>query len=403
MSLLRSALAQSAWLFGARVVGAVAQAVMLALLARGISPGALGVLVATMGVLAFSSGLAELGLSPYALRAHAQSGVVPSSVAKVNSLSTGILVIASGLIIWTSTIWTSQTEKELYSLLPLAIWASAEKNSRLWTSIMVAQQRSQRSAVIHASHRVVSLLLFLLFVATVADATLAYTAALALAAVLANRAMRHSARTVVDVGRREGSIREVLKSSYPFLINTIGMQIRNLDVALVGLAAGAASSGLYALPARLISPLRMVPSAMAPVILRMSAQRDLKHLNAVRRLVRITLTVSSCCLGLFALSAQYLVPTVFGADYAGSVRPLQVLCAGLIFAFAITLLTSLLQGLGRERVVGVVAVIANIVALVMTAVGAITYGALGAAAGLSLGYVVHSLTLIAIWRHTLHG
>lgn len=399
MSILRTALGQSSWLFGSRIIGAAIQALILALLARQVTPGSLGTLVALMGILAFCSGIAELGLSPYALRTQARMGYVPNSVAVINRVTTLILYVVGMLILVVSATLLDSDAVASHALAVLAIWAGTEKNSRLWTNVLVGQGRSQRTASVHVANRVAALGIFLFLLYAIDDAITAYALAITVSAALANRVLYYSARDAVREEPEDRTFGEVLRASFPFMVNTIGVQIRNLDVTLVSLVGGAAAAGLYGLPARLTTPLRMVPSAIAPVVLRYAAKREAAYMAAIRWLIATTLLLSALGLGIFALLARYVILGVFGAQYVEAVRPLQILCIGIIFAFAVTLLTSTLQGIGRERVVGSVAVLVNVGALLFVMAGTITWGADGAAAGLAISYCLHSLILLKIWRN----
>lgn len=373
---------------------------MLALLARHVTPDLLGLLVAVTGVLTLFSGFAELGLAPYALRTQARVGFVPATVQRINRSTTLLLFVVTVGIIGAAGMG-NLLQGQLYAFVPLAFWATTEKNGRLWRNILIGNGLSRRTATVSVCTRLFGLGLFLVLLqARFNDVLLAYTLALSVPAIVANRILYYSARLHLRHESIPMNALTIVRRSLPFMINTLGVQLRNLDATLVSLVAGPTTAGLYGLPARLSSPLRMIPSAMAPVVLRHAASSDPAHIRATRHLVIAIFLVSTAGLALFTVTAPVVTVALFGEQYKGAIQPLQILCVGLIFAYAVTLLTSLLQGRGRERIVGLVAIVSNAAALPLIMAGAVVWGASGAAGGLALSFVGHAVALLSIWRNT---
>lgn len=184
----------------------------------------------------------------------------------------------------------------------------------------------------------------------------------------------------------------------PFWVNSVAAQSRQLDVFVLSLVAPGSATVSYAPAARLIAPLRLIPSTIAQASLPHMAGRD-GETPRLWRLLVITLSISACVYVVVGLAAYPLVITLFGEAYAASVGVLQVLVAGLIFASASSVLTSYLQGTGREWRVAVISVVAAVISLLGIGVGGATFGAIGAALGLCTGYLVQfCLTLFTAAR-----
>lgn len=400
MSVLARGFKDSSWLFGARLAGAGLQAITLAAFARASGPAEFGMVVAVQGVIVVFSAVAGLGLGPHSLRTYARQGSINVKAIVLNRrASAALLGVLATLFVVCDVLFEVPGFRTI-SLLPLAVVAASDKNTELWSNLAIASGSVKLVALAQLLNRLFMLACFLLLNAMTPDATLSYTSAIAAGAIVANTLMRTKLRRRIATDSVADDTRRLLREARPFLLNTIGAQLRNLDVALVAAIGGPSVSGSYALPARLISPLRMAPNALAPVLLRLSSSRDVNVSRVAFRLVRYTLIASVFGLLVVALAAPWIIVPLLGEQYASAVTPLQILCVGLVFAFAVTLFTSVLQGLGEETAVGRAAIAANLLSLVLVSVGAMFGVAEGAAAGLAVAYIVHSAWLgIRLSKH----
>lgn len=99
-------------------------------------------------------------------------------------------------------------------------------------------------------------------------------------------------------------------------------------------------------------------------------------------------------LGAIAATAPILV-RILGEGYERAAVPLQILCAGLIFASASSFMNSILQGNGFQKRVAFVSTLTGLFSLVAVAIGGLLGGADGATAGLASSFVLQTCALLA--------
>jgi O-antigen/teichoic acid export membrane protein len=191
------------------------------------------------------------------------------------------------------------------------------------------------------------------------------------------------------------SMRQLIRLSWPYWINSVATQARNLDATIIGLVAGTAQAGFYAAAARLTSPLRILPTSLASVLLPASSTRNSGNMRGIIKLVGLVVAGLALFYLLLGLAVPVLVPVVLGESYAGAVLALQITAVGLVFAAAASLLGSLLQGVGLKHYVAGTAVVTTAVCLLGVGFGGFVWGAGGAAAGLALSYLVQSVVLVS--------
>src|SRR5699024_7449831 len=133
------------------------------------------------------------------------------------------------------------------------------------------------------------------------------------------------------VAERE-PLRAVLDLARPYWINTLAVQLRNLDAGIVGAMASPGVAGYYASASKLTSPLRMLPTSLAVVILPHAARTRRDSAKTIANLVLL----SGALVGIIYISliflVPWLVPIFLGSEYQPSIVPLQIVLMGLVFA-----------------------------------------------------------------------
>lgn len=166
-----------------------------------------------------------------------------------------------------------------------------------------------------------------------------------------------------------------------------------LDLVLVGLLSGPHAAGLYSVAVRTAELLLIVPNAAAFVhISRSAGDRHGRLRDSSLRLfwASVSLCVATA-LGA-ALTAQILIPLVFGNEYVGAVPPLLALLPGIVALAGAAVLANDIAGRGRPgfNAVGSGAALVVTVALDLALIPA--FGPVGAALASSCAYLI---TLVA--------
>lgn len=182
------------------------------------------------------------------------------------------------------------------------------------------------------------------------------------------------------------------------LSNIINLINYRFDVWVVDQYQGAAQLGLYAVAVGLGQLLFNVPDPFSRVVqpFLFGQQRNemLARFKAVARLNFTVLVVLA--LGM-AATAPWIVPLLFGAEFAPSVEPLHLLLPGIVLAGTTKLLAQLVIQGGLQRFNLMATAIAAAVTIILDLLLIPAWGIAGAAVASTTAYaVVLSITLSTI-------
>lgn len=363
------------------------------LLVRAVSPAEFGFFAGVYGVLTVVQTFFDFGLPTLVVRERAKRtnpAIVTAALYLNNALSLAMgltLILVIGLL-------GIVVNPQFFLLLPLGLWAAAERNADAWLGVIFADGDARINTTNLVSRRVGNLALFAgLTLWTSIDPVLAFGLSSA-AAACGSWVFAHSYVKKRLAPAESIPAGALFRLSYPYWINSVATQARNLDATIIGLVAGTAQAGFYAAAARLTSPLRILPTSLASVLLPASASRNSGNMRGLLKLVAYVVGGLGVFYLVLGLVVPYVVPVLLGEAYAGAVPALQITAVGLVFAAAASLLGSLLQGVGLKHFVAGTAVLTTAVCLAGVAGGGLLWGASGAAAGLALSYIVQSATLV---------
>ncbi|SEL64552.1 Membrane protein involved in the export of O-antigen and teichoic acid [Blastococcus sp. DSM 46786] len=385
---------QFAWLTVSRLLAAGLQAVSLLVLARFASVPEFALVAGFLGLAAFAQMAVDFGLSTLAIRERAAD---PSSdlPAACMALHAKISIALSLLTLAVFLLLGLIANDVFLALLPLGLWIGADRSADAWAALWVADGYASRSALSVVIRRATTLGGFATLAWLGLDAVLAFASASGLVSVAAAVIVRRAVSVRLAPRASESKTRLVAKGR-SFWVNSAVTQARNVDVALTGALVGAVEAGLFAIPARLTGPLRLVSASLATVLLPAAARA--RSSAEVTRLLRISavawLALSVLYVGCAAVVPAVL-PVVLGEAYSGAVVPLQVTLVGLAAASAASLLNALLQGLGRQRAVALTSTATTGFYIAFVGAGAIVNGAIGAAVGGAVAYLVQACLLVS--------
>lgn len=189
------------------------------------------------------------------------------------------------------------------------------------------------------------------------------------------------------------SARAMYKALAPFLIANLSAASRTLDSAIVGAVTSVHVAGLYSAASKVTRPLMLVGSSAVAVVLPHAARQPLhvaKHFG--RRMTAMALLFSVPIVPIVLL-AEPIVTFLFGADYADAAPAFAWAAAGLPFLSLAPPLGGILQGQGFQSFVAKNGVVFAALTLVLVWIGAVTWGAGGAAAGITVAYALKSTAL----------
>ncbi|MBM9469121.1 lipopolysaccharide biosynthesis protein [Nakamurella leprariae] len=381
-----------------RIVGAVIQALSLALLARWAGPDDFGVASVMFGLIIVLQVATDLGIPTFVLRQRAADRNDPTvtSALRINSRTALALCALVALVI----VVGAMIDSTFWSVLPLAVWAAADRNTDTWLGVALADGDAQVNATVGVARRVLSCASFILLVLPGVPPLLAFSAGYAVVSLAINVAVHRWVRHRLVADTRT-PFRTIVGQSFAYWVNSVGTQLRNLDTLIVGTIAGSSQTAYYAAAARVTGPLRIVPTSLATVLVPAVArgQAEGAGLRPVMKTVGVVVGMMALIYGALAALAPVAVPLLLGEGYRDAVLPFQIVVISLVLAGLASNLGGALQGLGRKQFVAMVSVISTALCLAGVAIGSISSGAVGAAIALAASFALQAVLLgIALAR-----
>lgn len=176
----------------------------------------------------------------------------------------------------------------------------------------------------------------------------------------------------------------IVRAAVPFALAGAFVKIyTNADVVLLTKLAGEEAAGLYSVPYKLTFAFQFIPmaftAALYPAMSRAYTEDktqlgDLLH----KALWSLSVIVAPIVAGIVALGPE-IVHMVYGADYASSILPLQILVFTLIFVFLDFPIGSLLNGSDRQGTQTKLMGLATFISVALNVALIPVYGVMGVA------------------------
>ena len=173
-----------------------------------------------------------------------------------------------------------------------------------------------------------------------------------------------------------------------------------LDLFFVNYTVGAAGVGQYSLAVSLAEKSWLLPNALGGAVVARIGRRSREDSTALTiKVARHTLLLGGGSVVLLAAAAPFLVPMLYGLEYAEAVVPLLILLPGVAILLLDMVISSYLTyQLGRP-LLPTAAAFVILASYVPLAIYLITrWGIIGAAAASSVAYVFGALVMLALWR-----
>lgn len=374
------------------MVAAILQAILLVMLARDSGPPDFGLFSAVFSLATIVQTASGLGVPTLIIRERARSRdseLLRGGLGLMNPIG----LILSALVAVSLLLLGFLTEPRFLYLAPLAIWVAAERYADTWLGLAVADGDAHINTVNVVLRRAFALGLYAGFSIWL-DPLLSFSVSLSLAALISAFGVRSQIVSRINLEGPSSGIREILRRARPFWLNSLGTQARNLDVTVVSAVAGLSQAGYYAAASRVTSPLRIVSTSLATVLLPMASRGQPSDIRRLLKLAACVVAGMAVVYSAGVAGMPWIVRTYLTDAYLDAIVPLQVVLIGLSFAAGASLLGALLQGVGLQLYVAHTAVATTIVCLLGAAAGAVIDGATGAAWALLLSFVVQMLLLL---------
>jgi len=382
-----------------RVVAALLQAVLLVFVARALGPSHFGLFSVVISIGILAQVLTDAGLGTLVIRERSSRPESPLLSAALRfSNWTALVLAASGLSVLTCCALLIRPE--FWFLTPLALSTALERNADLWIGVALADGDTWSNALNLVVRRTVAILAFSAMEWAGVHALLAISIAMTLAGgISACTAHAYVDSRLVRAHSRV-ALKPVLTASWPYWLNSLAGQLKNVDTLIITSFAGNTAAGLYAAANRLSGPLLLVPTSLAAVVLPATARQaaarptaSLRQIKLKKLVITLTLVMTTCYASLAAV-APWLFPMLMGAEYAKAVPVFQIILISMCFASASVLTSAVRQGQGRPGVAARASVVSGIFSVGALMAGTSVFGIVGAAVGLLGSQVLQLLLLI---------
>ncbi|WP_420181189.1 lipopolysaccharide biosynthesis protein [Paenarthrobacter sp. TA1.8] len=365
------------------------------LLARSSSPETVGIVMVFIAFSTVPQVVFDAGISTYVIRERAlqkDSGSVPVALAHGSRLAIALAALTLvGLLLLGSLV-----DSTYWLMLPLSVWIASERNADLWLGLLVADGDAERNVLILVARRLMTVLVFELFILLRMDPILGFSTGMMLSAVLGIVLTRGYIRPSLGCVEPIG-FQELLHRTRHFWMNSVFAQARNLDAILVSSLSGPVQAGFYSMGTRLINPLRILPDSLAGVMLP-AASRGVYRAADFRKKIFIVLGGTTILFILIALACPIAIPLFLGQAYQSMVPTVQVIVLGLAFGSVASIFNALLMARGHEHAVAVTTGLTTVLCILGVILGAFAAQALGAALGAALSFVIQAAIVVGLGR-----
>jgi O-antigen/teichoic acid export membrane protein len=171
-----------------------------------------------------------------------------------------------------------------------------------------------------------------------------------------------------------------------------------IDQFLIGFFLNSRDLGIYTIAVSAANFLSIFANAVEYVMLPVVASKTILHekhqeiISYFNKYWLISILLHIC----FGISVFFLIPFIFGVQYADSVIICQILIVGSLFINAKNVLGGGIQGMGFPEVISIVEAIGMVISFIFSFLWIKNYGLIGVATAISLAYFSQFLGLIIL-------
>ena len=391
MSRLLRRIVSAYGLVGVNGAAQLASAAVFALSARALGSGNFGREATVLSVSVTATSVLELGVNARVVRMLAAGDI---DVVRAHAMATGktfVTSVGAALVVAVAVV---STQTSWWSGVFAVLYAAGMQHSQSMQAILRAQHRLWAAVLLVGLDKLVALSVVGGWAVVGIGATGMWTSLVAGVTCAAFVGAIVLGRTAVTA-----RVCHPYRGGSAFAVASVATGLQPLDVALAGLVAGPGAAGVYAAVSRWTAPLLLLPVSVGQMEAPKIAAAP-SHSAAWRIVSRsgwlVTPTIGIAAVGV--LGAPWLVSTVLGAGYAGSVMPLRLLLVGVATGAMGQLLLVFLQGRGYER--SAARVFSGVVAVQFLAIAGLGhwFGATGVAMAMALANAAVSLLMYAAGR-----
>ncbi|WP_368806823.1 lipopolysaccharide biosynthesis protein [Kocuria sabuli] len=375
-------------------MAAVAQTCSLVLLARWSSTGDFGLVIAVQSVVTAMTWMLGLGLGPYmsVVRARNREHGDVQGIYRLNKIISSVLVALLSVIVLMTMLWDGRA----WWFLPLVLALGFQRDAAVLNSIAVADGQTGLFSSNLALRRVLALVSFVVGVMSSLPVAFAFSMSIAASEAACNWRLRRMI-DFVPLRSQPMDVRRIVQDSKHYWWDTVSGQIRLLDVPVVGIALGPIASGLLAVPSKIGSPIMMIPTSLATLVLpRTSAAGTLPKGKFMLAAGLVTAFIAVILLAL-AVFIEPIIVSMLGEEFRSAVPVTLIYFVGYLSLSMIYMMNAAMQGLRLHALVSRISMAGSLLSLGGLWAGS-AYGGLEMGAAGYVGGIIFQLTILtAFW------
>ncbi len=195
-------------------------------------------------------------------------------------------------------------------------------------------------------------------------------------------------------------VRDLLSMGFLFALSFVVIQLNyRIDVLLLQKLSTMDQVGFYSLGVSIAEKLWQLPLAIGVVLMSRTANSTDHELinHTTGKLVRVSFLAGLIASAVLALLSPWLIPLVWGEEFASSVRIIQYILPGILFISVFRILSSRLSGIGKPHIAIYVFLPALIINILLNLWWIPSLGALGAVWATNVSYTLGTLAFVFVY------
>lgn len=416
----------AAWAFGAKIIGVSSGMVVNALLARMLPPEEMGAYFLVISVVMFAALLARFGLKQTVVLLVAESMALSKPGRARATLRIVYFIVTLGVVAVAGAYYFGFGEWLAEDVFSIPILVTVTGLTALWIAVLAFQTpvaetfrglHDIRLAVFLDGTLAGALLASVLAVFWFNGLKVDFAQAVLVSVLMAGASLVFGTILLLKkqrVFRGDGTIKaaEVVRISSPlFVTNLAGQAMTGSSLWITGAFLTAEDVALYGAAWKLVAlvslPLLLMNSSVQPVIAQLYATKEINRLqNALRGTATLAGIPAATVLLMFIVSGESILGLLYGPHYEEAINVLIVLSLGQFANVATGSSNQILAFTGHQKQLMYVSLLTSVMSISLTVIGALKWGVLGIAAGVSLGLFVQNFSvwllvraLTGMWSH----
>ncbi len=335
-----------------------------------------------------------LGLGPYmsVVRARDKNHRDVQGIYRLNRFVNSALVALLCVIVLMTMLWDSRA----WWFLPFVLALGFQRDAAVLNSIAVADGQTGLFSSNLALRRILALAIFVAGVLFSLPVAFAFSLSIAVSEAVCNWRLRRRI-DFAPASKPSVDVRKILRESKHYWWDTISGQVRLLDVVVVGFVLGPTASGLLAVPSKIGSPIMMIPTSLATLVLpKTSAARTFPKRKFILGAGFVTAFIATILL-VIAIFIEPLIALVLGEEFSSAVPVTLIYFFGFVGLSMIYMVNAAMQGLRRHALVSRISMTGSLISLAGLWFGSAYGGLESGAAGYVIGIIFQLTVLTVFW------